>query len=189
MFFKIAEEVSTGVHNALHQIRNDPTSGNTLFDQGGSHLSLLQTLLRHQLGTIIGLDDNKQFDIDSRNLSLLCESIVNDAIDSHVGKQTSGPFFNLSTEMNNRIRNRRRELMLKHSTRGYESVKDVEDDIEESRMEWMRNMLGAGATQHYEFGEVTTKVGNEHSHEIDRRMRKERRTSILNALTLRGLMP
>ena len=189
MFFKIAEEVANGVENALYQIRNDPTSGNTLFDQGGSHLSLLQTLLRHQLGTIIGLDDNKQFDIDSRNLSLLCQSIVNDAIDSFVGKQTSGPFFNLSTEMNNRIRNRRRELMLKHSTRGYESVKDVEDDIEESRMEWMRKTIGAGATHHYEFGEVTTKVGNEHSHEIDRRMRKERQTSILNALTLRGLMP
>ena len=83
--------------------------------------------------------------------------------------------------MVHRVRDRRRELLLKHS-RGYESVKDVMKDIEESRMEWMNKNLGNQATKNYEFGEVTTKFGNEHSHEKEQRMRKVRRTSILNAL-------
>src|SRR5210317_1392013 len=108
--------------------------------------------------------------------------ISSEAIESYCGiTNINAPFFNLSTEMEHRVRDRRRELLLKHS-RGYESVKDVMKDIEESRMEWMNKNLGNQATKNYEFGEVTTKFGNEHSHEKEQRMRKVRRTSILNAL-------
>lgn len=71
--------------------------------------------------------------------------------------------------------------MLKHS-RGYENVKDVMSDIEQSRKVWVRDVLGNAAAKNYEFGEVTTKAGNEHSHEKEKRARKVRRSNFLNAL-------
>ena len=71
--------------------------------------------------------------------------------------------------------------MIKHS-RGYENVKDVEKDILKARKEWMREVLGNRAALNYEFGEVTTKAGNEHSHKKEKRTREGRRSSILNAL-------
>ena len=72
--------------------------------------------------------------------------ISSEAIESYCGiTNINAPFFNLSTEMEHRVRDRRRELLLKHS-RGYESVKDVMKDIEESRMEWVNKNLGNQAT-------------------------------------------
>ena len=88
--------------------------------------------------------------------------------------------------MDNRVRNRRRELLLKHSA-GYESVQDVLD-IETSRLQWMKDTLGSKSCQNYEFGEVTTKAGNAHSHLKEKKIRDERsRSSILNAFILNAL--
>lgn len=70
--------------------------------------------------------------------------------------------------MEHRIRNRRKELLTKHA-KGYESVKDVEKDIEDSRKEWVRVVLGNKAASNYHFGEVLTKVGREEKHKTDGR--------------------
>jgi len=184
---KIAEEISNDVEKTLYKIRSSDSSGNA-FDQ--EHhlpeqlLRSLETLLRHELGTIIGLDDNtnSQFQTNGHNLSILVLSTVTKAIESYCSiSNVNAPFFNLSNEMDNRVRNRRRELLLKHSA-GYESVQDVLNDIETSRLQWMRDTLGGKSCQNYEFGEVTTKVGNEHSHLKEKKMRDGRRSSILNAL-------
>ena len=65
----------------------------------------------------------------------------------------------------------------------YENVKDVEWDIQKARKEWMREILGNMVAVNCEFGEVTTKAGNEHSHKKEKRTTREgRRSSILNAL-------
>jgi len=184
---KIAEEISNEVEKTLYKIRSSKSSSNA-FDQGHhlpeQLLSSLETLLRHELGTIIGLDGNtnSQFETDGHNLSILVLSTVTKAIEQYLNiSNVNAPFFNLSNEMYNRVHNRRRELLLKHSA-GYESVQDVLNDIETSRLQWMRETLGGKSCQYYEFGEVTTKIGNEHSHLKEKKMRDGRRSSILNAL-------
>ena len=77
---RIAEEVSSVVEKTLYKIRSDPSTSFE-FDQGPHPLpqqllSSLQTLLRHELGAIIGLDDDSKFDYDGRNLSLVVLSTV-----------------------------------------------------------------------------------------------------------------
>lgn len=57
-------------------------------------------------------------------------------------------------------------------------------DIEQSRKGWMREVLGNKVANNYEFGEVTTKDGNEHSHEKEKQVRKERQNRILSAMFL-----
>ena len=89
----------------------------------------------------------------------------------------NAPFFNLANEMDHRIVRRRRELLHKHC-KGYESVRDVQEDIETSRVGWVRDVLGNRAARNYEFGEVTTKAGNEHSHQKER----NRQDVIMDAL-------
>ena len=107
---------------------------------------------------------------------------MTDAIESYCNIQNvNAPFFDLSTEMEHRIRDRRRELLLKHS-RGYESLRDIEEDIRDSRGAWIRDVLGNRAARSYEFGEVTTKAGNARGHEVERRERVDRRSGILSAL-------
>ena len=86
------------------------------------------------------------------------------------------PFFSLAHEMENRIRDRRRELLVKHS-RGYEGISDIEEDIRESRRRWTRSELGGGAARNFELGVVTTKLGNEHSREKDREAAAARQRS------------
>lgn len=108
---------------------------------------------------------------------------MGDAVQSYCGMDVNAPFFNLSSEMEHRVRDRRKELLVKHS-KGYEGVRDVEEDVENSRLRWLRNVLGGRAARNYEFGEVTTKVGNEHSHRKERRAMEGRRDSIWNALFL-----
>eukprot|EP00579_Thalassiosira_antarctica_P019963 CAMPEP_0201954082 /NCGR_PEP_ID=MMETSP0904-20121228/2188_1 /ASSEMBLY_ACC=CAM_ASM_000553 /TAXON_ID=420261 /ORGANISM="Thalassiosira antarctica, Strain CCMP982" /LENGTH=263 /DNA_ID=CAMNT_0048498037 /DNA_START=171 /DNA_END=965 /DNA_ORIENTATION=- len=181
---RIAEEVSSAVEKSLYKIRSQPSN---TFDHGlhplpEEVLTSLHTLLRHELGSIIGLGDDTSFDYNGRDLSLIVLSSVSDAIESYCGiTNINAPFFNLSNEMEHRIRDRRRALMIKHS-RGYENVKDVEKDILKARKEWMREVLGNRAALNYEFGEVTTKAGNEHSHEKEKRTREGRKSSMLNAL-------
>lgn len=181
---RIAEEVSKSVEKTLSKIRSQP---NGSFDQGPHPLpeellSSLHALLRHELGTIIGLDDGTAFDYNGRDLSLIVLSSVSDAIESYCDvSNINAPFFNLSVEMEHRIRDRRRELLVKHS-KGYENVKDVVEDIEQSRKGWMRQALGNKAAANYEFGEVTTKAGNEHSHEKEKKARENRQSSVFNAL-------
>jgi len=181
---RIAENVSDAVEKALQKVRSQPSN---TFDQGPHHLpqeltTTLNTLLRHELGTIVGLEEGTNYNYEKRDLSLLVLSSVSDAIESYCGiSNIHAPFFDLSTEMNHRIKDRRRNLLVKHS-RGYENIHDVEDDIRSSRLDWVRKVLGGKAASNYEMGEVTTHDGNEHSHEKERKMREERRTSIWNAL-------
>lgn len=181
---RIAEEVSSSVEKTLYKIRSQPSN---TFDQGPHSvpqelLASLHTLLRHELGTIIGLQDGESFDYNGRDLSLIVLSSMSEAIESYCGvTNINAPFFNLANEMDHRVRDRRRELLVKHS-RGYENVRDVMSDIEGSRKEWVRDTLGNAAAKNYEFGEVTTKAGNEHSHMKEEKVRKVRQTSILNAL-------
>ena len=169
----------------LYNIRSQPSS---VFDHGPHSLpeellTTLHTLRRTELGLVIGLDEGTPFDYDGRDLSLLVLSSVSEAIELYCGiTNINAPFFNLATEMNHRVRDRRRELLVKHS-KGYESVKDLIQDIESSRKVWVREVLGSKAATNYEFGEVTTKDGNEHSHLLkEKKARKNRQTSILNAL-------
>ena len=72
---KIAEEISNDVEKTLYKIRSESSSSSNAFDQ--EHhlpeqlLSSLETLLRHELGTIIGLDGtNSQLKTDGHNLSI-----------------------------------------------------------------------------------------------------------------------
>eukprot|EP01083_Nonionella_stella_P005700 16456_1 len=170
---RIAEEVSESVEKTLRKVRHQPSGS---FDRGPHPLpeelvTSLQTLLRHELGTIVGLDEGAQFDHDGRDLSLIVLSSASDAIESYCGiSDIDAPFFDLSDEMEHRIRDRRRELLVEHS-KGYESVGDVAEDIERSRRGWTRRVLGNKAANNYEFGEVTTRAGNEHSHEKEKRAR------------------
>lgn len=137
----------------------------------------MNTVLRHELGRIVG-ETAQPFYFNSRDLSLLVLSSVSEAIETYCGiTNIDAPFFNLSHEMEHRIRDRRRQLLVKHS-RGYENVRDIEADIEQGRKEWVRDVLGNRAARNYEFGEVTTKAGNEHCHEKER----AKREGILNAL-------
>ena len=168
---------TTNIQKTLHKIRSRPSS---TFDHGPHALpeellSSLQTLLRHELGTITS---NSSFEYNSRDLSLLVLSAVGEAVESYCGiTNMNAPFFNLSHEMDHRIVRRRRELLHKHC-KGYESVRDVQEDIETSRVGWVRDVLGNRAARNYEFGEVTTKAGNEHSHQKER----NRQDVIMDAL-------
>ncbi len=168
----------------MGKLRSQP--GNS-FDHGphalpDELLTSLHKLLRHELGTIIGLDGSSQFDYDGRDLSLIVLSSISEAIESYCGiTNIDAPFFNLSNEMEHRIRDRRKELLVKHA-KGYENLKDVEEDIEQSRVEWLRDVLGNRAARTWEFGEVITKAGNEHSHQKEKRARDGTRSKILNAL-------
>ncbi|KAL7554814.1 hypothetical protein ACHAWF_018635 [Thalassiosira exigua] len=181
---RIAEEVSKTVEKAIHKIRFQPSA---VFDQCPHPLPeelliSLNVLLRHELGAIAGLEEGASFNYSGRDLSVLVLSSVSEAVESYCGvANVDAPFFNLSNEMERRIRDRRRELLVKHS-KGYESVNDVTEDVERSRREWVRETLGKKAASHYEFGEVTTKDGNEHSHEKEKRARRRRHAGILNAL-------
>jgi hypothetical protein len=51
---------------------------------------------------------------------------------------------------------------------------NVLKDIKLSRLTYFRDVLGARAARHYEFGEVTTSAGNGHSHEKERTERQGR---------------
>jgi len=189
---RIAEEVSSAVEKSIYRIRSQPSRGTT-FDQEPHHLpdellSSMQTLLRHELNTLIGgsLDSSSDntaptasFQYNARDLSILVISSLSEAIESYCSiTNIHAPFFNLVNVMEDKIRSRRRELLVKHC-RGYETVDDIVRDIENSRMHWLRDVLGKRAAKNYEFGEVTTKVGNEHSHEKERR---GTRRNILNGL-------
>ena len=112
------------------------------------------------------------FHYNGRDLSVLVLSSVTEAIESYFGiDNANAPFFDLINEMDLRVANRRRDLLVKHS-RGYEGVRDVFDDIESSRVAWLRDVLGTRAARYYEFGDVTTRVGNGHSHERERTSRR-----------------
>lgn len=181
----IAEDVASAVEASLRKIRSQPTNA---FEQGPHSLpeellTSLHALLRRELGTIAGLrDESSSFDYNGRKLSLIVLSSVSDAIESYCGiTNIDAPFFNLVNEMEHRIRFRRRELLVKHS-KGYESVSNVKEDIEKGREDWVREVLGNRAARNYEHGEVTTKAGNGHSHEKERRARRGRQFQILNAL-------
>jgi hypothetical protein len=114
-------------------------------------------------------------------LSLLVLSSVSDAIEAYCGiTNIDAPFFQLNQEVNHRIRNRRRQLLLKHA-KGYESVKDIERDIEASRKHWVRDVLGGKAAKNFHFGEVTTKGGNLHTHQ-EEKQKKEKRARLLSSL-------
>ena len=146
-------------------------------------MTSMHALLRHELNIIIGLDsssDNSSsslFQYNARDLTILVISSLSEAIESYCGiTNIHAPFFNLFHVMETRISDRRRELLVKHC-RGYESVKDVVRDIETSRLDWLRTVLGKRAARNCVFSEVTTKVGNEHSHMKERRA-MERRNDI-----------
>lgn len=181
---RIAEEVSSTVEKTLYKIRSNPSS---TFDIGPHSvpeelLTSLYKLLRHELDAIIGLDDNESFDYNGRDLSLIVLSSVSDAIESYCGiTNINAPFFNLYNEMEHRVRDRRKQLLLKHS-RGYETVQDIVRGIEQSRAEWVRDTMGKRAARNYEFGEVTTHAGNAHGHREEKRAKDGRRSNILNAL-------
>ena len=143
----------------------------------------LRTLLRHELSVLAGADDGggdgpaSALDGCSDQLSLIAESAVRDAVEGYCGLSDSrAPFFSLAHEMEGRVRDRRRELLVRHS-RGYEGLSDIEEDIRESRRRWIRSEMGGGAARNFELGEVTTKLGNEHSHEKERRAAVARQRS------------
>jgi hypothetical protein len=120
-------------------------------------LSPLYKLFRRELQNISA---DQSFECNSENLSVLVVSAVGDAIESYLGlTNVNAPFFSLPKEMEHRISNRRKELLVKHA-KGYESLKDVVKDIVESRKIWVRTKMGRKAASSYHFGEITTKVGN-----------------------------
>jgi len=185
MFFGVANLISQSTQKALHNVRSQPVGG---FDRGPHSiprdlLTPLHALLRHSLNVIVGLDgSDSSFYYNGRDLSLLVRSAVTEAIESYCGiANANAPFFDLVSEMDHRVSDRRRDLLAKHS-RGYESVRDVLHDIESSRLPWLREVLGSRAAMNYEFGEVTTKAGNGHSHEKERTARRGRRFEILKGL-------
>jgi len=155
---KVAEDVSKTVTKSLYTIRFQPLTS----DQGHHRipdelLSPLYKLLRQELRKISG---DESFECSSQNLSLLVVSCVGEAIETYLGiTNVDAPFFCLSKEMEHRVSNRRKELLMKHA-KGYESVKDVEKDIQDTRKNWVRVKLGKKAAVDYHFGEITTKVGN-----------------------------
>jgi len=191
----IAEGVASAVEKALHGVRSRPaTSG---YDRGphsipGDILYPLNAILRQSLNVIVGGLDGPSssssnsssytFHHNGRDLSLLVLSSVTDAIESYCGMDNANaPFFDLIHEMDHRVSNRRRDLLVKHS-RGYECVRDVLDEIESSRICWLRDALGTRAARYYEFGDVTTRAGNGHSHERERTARRGGRYEILGGL-------
>jgi hypothetical protein len=139
--------------------------------------------MRRSLNVVAGLDgSDASLHCSGRDLSLLVLSAVTEAIESYCGvANANAPFFDVVGEMDRRVSDRRRDLLARHS-RGCENVRDVLDDIESSRLTWLREVLGARAARNYEFGEVTTRAGNGHSHERERTARRGRRFEILTGL-------
>ena len=82
----------------------------------------------------------------------------------------SALFFDLTWEMDQCVSDQRGDLLSRHS-RGYEGVRDILDDIKSSRLAWTREVLGSRVAMNYEFGKVTTRAGNGHSHERERMAR------------------
>lgn len=165
------------MQKALNKIRAQPVphSPHPLPEE---LLTSLHSLLRHELATITGM---ATFDYNGHDLSLLVLSSVTDAIESYCGiTNINAPFFGLGQEMDHRIRDRRRDLLLKHA-KGYESVQDIDQDIEANRKEWLREVLGHKAARNFHFGEVTTKNGNVHIHQ-EERQKKEKRAKLLSNL-------
>ena len=141
-------------------------------------ISSLHNLLRQELATITG---TAAFDYSGHDLSLLILNTLSDAIEAYCGiTNIDAPFFGLHQEVNHRIRSRRRKLLIKHA-KGYESVKDIERDIEASRKVWVRDVLGNKAAKNFHFGEVTTKGGNRHTHQ-EEKQKKEDRARFLSML-------
>jgi vacuolar-type H+-ATPase catalytic subunit A/Vma1 len=192
----------THKQKSIYMIRSQPSSSTTKFFDQGQHqlpeelLTSMHTLLRHELNTIIGInssssEDNSlssSFQYNARDLSILVVASLSEAIESYCGiTNIHAPFFNLFHVMDNRIRTRRRELLVKHC-RGYETIHDVVRDIETSRVHWLRDVMGNKAARNYEFGMVTTKVGNEHSHEKER-IRRDGSATMRRKIFLNGLFP
>ena len=100
---------------AIHKIRFQPSA---VFDQCPHPLPeelliSLNVLLRHELGAIAGLEEGASFNYSGRDLSVLVLSSVSEAVESYCGvANVDAPFFNLSNEMERRIRDRRRELLV-----------------------------------------------------------------------------
>jgi hypothetical protein len=171
---------------ALHGARSRPATSGCVGPHSipGEILYPLNAVLRRSLDAIVGgLDDHSStFHRNGRDLSPLVLSSVTDAIESYCGiDDASAPFFDLSRAMDRRVSDIRRDLLARHS-RGYECVRDVLDDIESSRVGWLRDKFGTRATRHYEFGDVTTsrtrrrsdvtaRAGNGHSHDRERTAR------------------
>lgn len=165
------------MQKALNKIRAQPVPRSP-YPLPEELLTSLHSLLRHELATITGM---ATFDYNGHDLSLLVLSSVTDAIESYCGiTNINAPFFGLGQEMDHRIRDRRRDLLLKHA-KGYESVKDINQDIEASRKEWLREVLGYKAAKNFHFGEVTTKNGNVHIHQ-EEKQKKEKRAKLLSNL-------
>lgn len=184
---RIAAEVSNAVEKTLQNIRaQEHASFDVGHDLPGELVASLRALLRHELSVLAGVDDEDGSALDgySAQLSLIAESAVHDAVEEYCGLADSrAPFFSLAHEMENRIRDRRRELLVRHS-RGYEGLSDIEDDIRESRRRWTRSELGGGAARSFELGVVTTKLGNGHSREMERKEAVARqRSGLWKALT------
>ncbi|KAL7464167.1 hypothetical protein ACHAXS_004501 [Conticribra weissflogii] len=116
------------------------------------------------------------------DVSLLALSSINEAVESYCGiANINAPFFNLVSEMHQRVCKRRRELLFKHS-KGYENVKDVERDIEENRKKWFRVVMGRNAASDYKIGEahhVMTKLGDASKEEEKQRNREARKQFLL----------
>lgn len=142
-------------------------------------LTSFDSLVCNEIATITGtkfVSDSADHDLSLLVLYCLCDSI-----ESYFGiTNINAPFFGIDNEIQNRIRSRRRSLLLKHH-KGYESVTDIEKDIETSRQEWMKNNIGNKAANNYYFGEVTTKAGNRHSHQEEKH-KKEMRAKLLSSL-------
>ena len=161
----------------MNKIRAQPMSGSKQ-PLPEELLSSLHSLVCNELATITGT--KSVYDSSDHDLSLLVLYCLCDSIESYCGiANINAPFFGIEM-IQNRIRSRRRTLLVKHH-KGYESVTDIEKDIESSRQEWMKHILGNEAAKNYHFGEVTTKAGNRHSHQ-DEKKKKEKRVKLLSSL-------
>ena len=167
--------IGVELQKSLHTIRfQSLTFGHGQYSIPNELLQPLYKIVRQELRNVSG---DESFECNSQNLSVLVVSSVGEAIESYLGPvNVNAPFFSLSKEMQHRISSRRKELLVKHS-KGYENVKDVERDIEDSRKDWVRVNLGRKAANNYHFGEVTTKVGPGNGN-----VKKQKVPSIWNAL-------
>ena len=153
---------------SLQTIRCQPLT----FDDGQHSIpdELLRPLYDLVLKELRIACGDDSFECNSQNLSLLVISSVGEAIETYLGSiNVNAPFFSLQKHMKNRVCSRRMDLLVKHA-KGCENVKDVENDIVDSRREWVRVNLGRKAANTYHFGEITTKVGNEHNARKRRKM-------------------
>eukprot|EP00984_Skeletonema_dohrnii_P013798 scaffold5751_cov115-Skeletonema_dohrnii-CCMP3373.AAC.3 len=174
---KIAEDVTSAVEKIINKLGAQPLQQGP-YPLPEQLISSLHSLLCQELATITG---TTTFNCSGHDLSLLLLSSVSDAIEAYCGiTNIDVPFFQLNQEVSHRIRNRRWQLLLRHA-KGYESVKDIERDIEASRKHWVRDVLGGKAAKNFHFGEVTTKGGNLHTHQ-EEKQKKEKRARLLSSL-------